>query len=200
MGNSNKQLGREVCARRISRRLSQTDLGDSVGISQTAISRIEKGDIASVSPEKLSALLKLLELQRFSTGGSDMEEDVLACCSNADCPEGFAFINGQKLATRPKYYLIRASETRFCRACGGALITHCRLPTCGKPLTENAAYCTFCGEPYVEHEVAEDIISLWRSRKAERDAYSNCAPTEALPSEQEKRVGCEPTGRLTGER
>jgi transcriptional regulator with XRE-family HTH domain len=167
----------EVRKKRHEKHFSQSKLASRIGCSQTAISKIEKGDLSSLSEEKLSALCRELHVTVAPIVAS---RSVLAFCGNHDCPLGWREVVNGILVIQPAMFRIEAREMRFCKACGKPLLTACQEIKCSALPQEGASFCTKCGTPLVKIERHQQTGDL-----EEYKEIMNCRCKE-LRSEGEK--------------
>lgn len=182
-------FGNEVRRRRHEKHVSQIELAQRIGCSQTAISRIEAGELEALSGEKLRNLCGELGLQapEGSTGGL-----IVSYCGNPDCPLGWREVVNGKLSVQPAMFRIQPNTTRFCKACGSPLLVQCQDVACGASPEEGAAFCTACGTPLVQlekHQVTGDLEEYkQRMNHRSREYREESRNAEILePKEIEKR-------------
>ena len=127
--------------------LSQAELGSAVGCSQSALSRLENGQIDAISEEVAQALCGTLGIDPKLY----QPNEVTFCCTNPTCPQSHLYlINGSQVACRPWTMKAQADSTPHCPACGGVMSSSCLDPKCRAPLVPGHAFCTKCGQPYAE--------------------------------------------------
>jgi transcriptional regulator with XRE-family HTH domain len=147
--NAHLMFGNDVRRKRHEKHVSQVELAQSVGCSQTAISKIEAGELDALSKEKLTLLCRELGL---SFPGSPSEVLVLSFCGNSDCPLGWREVVNGKLIVLPGMFRLEPAMNQFCKACGTLLLSACQEIKCGAPAQEGAAFCIKCGTALVQIE------------------------------------------------
>ena len=186
----NEPLANAIRARRSALRFTQSEIARNLDITQAAISQVEQGELKAVSPETLQRLLKLLDISDAADSSSQIQPQTVACCPNPGCPVGIPFIKGTSIVFRPQFYQISPSETRYCTACGSALVTKCQTPSCSEPLVEGASHCSHCGDPYCPLDLPigkVDIVRLLTLRKQEREYFNSPSPTQVLPKKTQNK-------------
>lgn len=187
---ANLIFGNETRRRRHEKHFSQADLAERIGCSQTAISKIEAGELEALSGQKLKSLCHELGLQtpEGSTAGS-----ILSYCGNPDCPLGWREVVNGKLSIQPVMFRIEADTSRFCKACGMPLLTQCQDVNCGAPPEEGAAFCTACGSPLVQlekHHTAGDLEAYKQKMNHRCHEYRvESRNIEVLGSKEAERTG-----------
>ncbi len=173
---------------RLALHLTQQELADLIGCSQSSISYIENGVTDVLSIELLQKLSNQLGIELpENTSPVPGPTQVLAYCTNSDCPCGVANVISGRLAIRPALYSVAGGATPvYCKACGTELSTLCKH--CLTPLVQGAAFCVGCGNPLVELPSSvqrvdpEKHARTLRNRAAEyRESLS---AVETLPTPQ----------------
>jgi len=71
------RLGAQVRASRLRRGLTLTSLGDAVGVHYSQISRLERGQVATLSPN-VQKICKYLSIREPSAAGARAQQDLAA--------------------------------------------------------------------------------------------------------------------------
>lgn len=129
---------------RLAKHLTQSQLAERVGCTQSAISHFENGDFSALSPETVERVQAVI-----SSDGEAAVSEVLAFCPNPDCAVALTLVNQGNLAIRPAMYRITGTTVAVhCKVCGALLECGCR--SCLTPLVDGAVFCVGCGAPLVD--------------------------------------------------
>lgn len=185
---SSKNIGVRIRLAREQQQLTQAALAGRIGLSQTAISHLERGQLAAVSEGNLTAVCAALGLPAAepSQEGTPTTGEVVACCPNPTCPLSLQVATRGRLLARPHCFKSDSPSTRFCHACGSPLSNTCRNASCRAPILEGASCCTFCGDAYAPHEAwgpGADIIEVeQRLNRRAHDYQATQTTSEKLPT------------------
>ena len=160
-----------IANRRKAKNLSQEELAQLAGLSQTTISRAEKGE-GSINPRILAKIARALgvpvrEIAEESTLQDRLEqgavESFYAMCPNPLCRRNELTRVGGKPAVSWKsgqfYPIARRDETNFCPDCGTELVKEC--PSCGRILEDRGArYCISCGNSIHSRPTTEEWAQI----------------------------------------
>lgn len=142
---SKSSLHENVRQARLAKHLTQAQLAQRVGCTQSAISHFENGDFSALSQETLQKIQTVISPDREAVASSD----VLAFCPNPDCSVALTLVNQGSLAIRPAMYRITSKTVAVhCKICGSLLEYGCR--SCLTPLVDGALFCVGCGTALVE--------------------------------------------------
>jgi DNA-binding XRE family transcriptional regulator len=168
--------------------LTQRELAERVGISQTTVSRLEAGQrIASLSPEAIEAISKevntpIMELIAGSPMGYLADQRPLtefrAYCPNLAC------LSNQELSKAGTgtwthimdcpYPPSMWEQIEYCIQCRHRLVKQC--PKCGQPIiSAEYLFCARCGRK-LRDEVTEETIAKWRKRYPQLPAVTRVSP------------------------
>jgi transcriptional regulator with XRE-family HTH domain len=153
-----ENFGDKLTALRKEANLSQAQVAEKVGISQTTISRLEStkvysGDVAVVA--KLARLFKvpLKELLPYLQAGV-IGDTFFAVCPNPDCEDNSEFPNQVTWASFREYPSSDFSEINFCPTCGTALCKEC--PSCQRRFDKKfTLFCVRCGARVIDNPTGQ---------------------------------------------
>jgi transcriptional regulator with XRE-family HTH domain len=141
--------------------LSQSELAERVGSSQSQISRLEKGQSSVVSDSVLRQILEFLEIDVSALEETTNEMAtplVLAYCTNGGCVKATPFANGMDLGIRPHF--LEANQLQaHCPYCSAGLGFTCPNPECNAPLNSGISFCASCGIRYVRP--TEELLEIF---------------------------------------
>lgn len=130
---------------RLAKHLTQAQLADRVGCTQSAISHFENGDFSALSQETLLKIQAVVSSAHEAVAPSE----VLAFCPNPDCSVALTTVNQGTLSIRPVMYRITSKTVAVhCKICGSLLDYGCR--SCLTPLVDGASFCVGCGTSLVQ--------------------------------------------------
>jgi len=169
-----KGLNERIRSTRIRRQLSQAKLAERLGVSQSAISHLEKGKYGLVSDEVRSQVLEFLQLE-LKPGDVPQTEtgEVLAYCGNYDCPAALVTVINEMVSAKPLMLWIPAGlGPHFCPECGHPLQEGCLK--CHRAVFQRASFCIGCAEPLViiPDDLKEaDPVEVVEVKAAQRDRW-----------------------------
>lgn len=172
-----KSLAKRVRLARKFLGMSQGDLAQQVGISQSHISRLEAGKrLRTLRPCTIVALGRALNMTGYKLVKGTLVESMVMDASGAPedgvafCPNPFCSTNTiQKIAgsvrivwTSQRRLLPAAwRQCRFCAFCGEPLVKDCRA--CGWPIrSAGDRYCRRCQEPVNERPTEKEWQAMRR--------------------------------------
>jgi DNA-binding XRE family transcriptional regulator/transcription elongation factor Elf1 len=141
------KFGSSVKAARLTQNYSQEELAAKAGCSQSAISRLENGNLDAVSDEIAHTICSELGIDPKSY----QPNEIYLACTNPTCPLNFLYLlNGGQIGCKP--WMTRGSPDKdmYCPACGSLLANRCQDIKCGAPLVSGNAHCSKCGKAYAE--------------------------------------------------
>jgi DNA-binding XRE family transcriptional regulator len=156
--------------------LTQRELAECVGISQTTVSRVEAGQrIASLRPETIEAISKevntpIMELIAGSPMGYLADQRPLTefrvYCPNLVCLSNQELTkDGTGTWTHVRAYGYPSSkweQIEYCDLCKHKLVKQC--PKCGQPIIgAESFFCARCGRK-LRDQVTEETIAKWKKR------------------------------------
>ena len=140
------KFGGEVRKQRTLRDLSQIELGERVGCGQSAVSRLEMGQLDAVSEELALAICVELGIDPAIYRSNEVPH----CCKNPDCPLNYLYLIRGQIVILPWMTMEPIDQERYCPACGSSLINRCLDPKCKSPLVRGRSFCMNCGHAYGE--------------------------------------------------
>ena len=151
-----KQIGENILDVRRSQGLTQVDLASKTEISQSQISRLEKGLICPPPKELIDKIAVVLGVETaLLLSYRQAALPVWGYCENGSCRGSAMWMDivlcdevgtSTKLQIRVAPYIAQLSsitETRYCPFCGIKLKAKC--PDCGVQINEGA-YCWLAGQ------------------------------------------------------
>jgi transcriptional regulator with XRE-family HTH domain len=148
--------GSNIALVRKRKRLSQGELAGFVGVSQTTISRIEKGEqeVGFPTLAKIARILNV-ELHELSPSAAAAEQPLspdgsfYAFCQNPFCSSNEFGLNDDggpyiRWRSRTQYDAVDWGDINFCAKCGEDLVKEC--PKCKLRLRQSGQFCTRCGQ------------------------------------------------------
>lgn len=146
------RLGPAIREARRTKGLTQTQLKNQVGCSQSQISELEQGIHNAVSRDILISIANVLGLNLEEFERQESAAVVEACkyafCTNPACPAARPFVIGGIPRMRP-HIVALGGGARNCEYCGEVLTPRCERPGCGFPV-HPGFYCRGCGKAYIE--------------------------------------------------
>lgn len=164
-----EEFGPRLAALRKRNGLTQVEFGDSLGISQARISRLEKDEDWPTDVRLVAEIAKAFKLPVYDFvpeaslerlfGTHEQTQFFYAFCPNPFCPsnkhgkaEGSYRVwwsSGQSVA------LAEFDHTNFCKSCGTRLVKDC--PSCSALLDQKGQrYCGACGAPVTERPTPKE--------------------------------------------
>ncbi len=177
-----------VRAARKAQHLTQGELAEKVGCTQSTISHFETGSSGAASEELIGKLAAYLGVKREEDAPTALEEFIrekpgsVAFCPNSDCLAASHFVLNGKQVIRPWFFEIVAGPSlTHCSHCGEGLEVGC--PACLTPLVAGASFCSGCGSAMVRPTEKPEDVEEFVARMQERNAaYMAAQPkVESLP-------------------
>lgn len=145
-------LGEQVQLERRRLGMTQADLANQVGSTQSQISLLERGQVGAVSTETLERITSLLEISKSktsspaSTGGYCPNP---LCCAAVRQKDSFGFLDGTIYRLESPKYTLNPwfSQTAYCKHCGTKMQKSC--PDCGNEIPSGGCHCDTCGVPFI---------------------------------------------------
>jgi transcriptional regulator with XRE-family HTH domain len=166
-------MGQKLAALRQEKELSQEALARRAGLSQTTVSRLEKGEqVASTQTlAKLARALgtSLAELvPEDALKAADGDGDTHAFCPNPFCVRNkLTKKDGRAVVFWESWQSVSAekwADVNFCRSCGSDLVKECA--GCGKRMAEKGGlYCVRCGEKLTQRPTQDE----WKKIREQLD-------------------------------
>lgn len=161
-------------------RLSQADLAHESGVSQSTISRIERGvynpglDVFAKLARSMGVPVSDIAPEAISQLNDPEDEAFFAFCQNllcdrneltTDSPGGIAVL----WKSYQQFPITSFGEVNFCTSCGEELVKKC--PSCTRRLQRGARYCLVCGTRIVEPTTDDWAAAkeLYEARKSQDD-------------------------------
>lgn len=137
--------------------LTQSELADKVGCSQSAISMFEGGHRDALAREKVAEIASALgvDIKSFPREAEDAvpSNAVLKYCPIGGCPTQEPYRVMDRICFRPLLVRAPASERTHCAECGELMEQRCPNAKCHAPVAAGG-FCRACGTPYVTGEQA----------------------------------------------
>ena len=166
--------------------LTQKDIAQAIGASQSAVSLFEKGRPGVLSLPKIAAIAKALGIELDGAALATAlrrRPTLLWVCVNPECPSNLPYCIDGTLRLVPTMVRARADALR-CPWCGDALRDRCE---CGTLLVEGA-FCTDseCGLPLVtppELDLEGEALEQWTmdERQRRQDLRRDAVPVDLVP-------------------
>jgi len=172
--NSPKPFNELVRQRRLELGLTQSELAERAGCSQSAVSMFERGYGDVLSSDRLKVLAEVLDLdpgqarppQGETARGAQRE--VWKFCPAPECPSNAPYAVAGRLCFRPTCRRAPDGKKTYCRDCGELLESRCPNPECRSEITPGA-FCPECGTAYVSAMFASDAEpidpSMWATQR-----------------------------------
>lgn len=162
-------MGAAIAAARKKAGMSQAELGNLAGCTQSAVSSLEHELESKVAEPTILKIYEILEIEP-PKGEVEKEGGVLrgvgigmhgGYCPDCECPSNVPYLVGKRILFKPKL----RKTGKFCPDCGEILEKRC--PNCGAELNEGAC-CENCGEAYVAAAIAPgvDLVEYVKRRGA----------------------------------
>lgn len=150
---------------------TQKELGDEIGVSQSLIAQVEKGE--PVSPINVQRIGGKLAIDVSALRDSDRRDykTLLAFCGSTRCPNLRLAANYGELFVAPMFYAIKKLSADSCPFCN--LPLHRACPACSQPINERRLACAGCQERFVQipesllnltHEELQSLSDQWDER------------------------------------
>jgi len=146
------RLGPALREARKARSLTQIQLKEQLGCSQSQISELEQGIHNAVSRDLLNRIAETLgvdlsefERQEISTAP---EASKYGYCANQACPAARPFVVSGIPRMKP-HFVTLASGAKNCEFCGDVLACQCQQGDCGFPVNPGF-FCRRCGKPFID--------------------------------------------------
>lgn len=171
--------------------ISQRDLAEAAGLSQSYISKLENSpkdggslaDLGRIASALDVPLVELLEGTSLANWVGPQGDEFLAFCPNPFCKtnkyfwnhdSGHASVRWESAAT---YDAVCFEETNFCGDCGRRLVKQC--PSCKASLANaGERFCRRCGKRIHEYPTEKE----WKMiRKELSDDDGNPPPSSDIP-------------------
>jgi transcriptional regulator with XRE-family HTH domain len=138
----------KVMEARRRRGMTQSDLADTVGCKQSAISMFERGNAQALAIEKQEAIAKLLEIPWHAPDNKGARDIAPArnhnFCPQFECPSNLVYRVGTRRLSMPR--APSCTDGIYCRYCGEVSETRC--PAC-KTIYTQGACCSNCGYAFI---------------------------------------------------
>lgn len=144
---------RRLKAAREKRGLTQHELAEAAGCSQSQVSAVERARFEQISNERLLRVFDVLGLAPDDLPGLfHQATKVLAYCDQWMCMmntpvEGFGPELG--VVTIPRFIWVPEGSEAHCPSCGHKLICRCKDRAC-KARVDRSIYCRSCGKPRID--------------------------------------------------
>jgi transcriptional regulator with XRE-family HTH domain len=146
------RLGPVLREARRSKRLTQVQLSDQIGCSQSQISELEQGIPNAVSRDLLERIATSLEVDLLEYDRPEITttppSSSYSFCTNQLCPAARPFIVRGKFPMKPHFIPV-TSGAKNCEFCGEVLASKCERGGCGFPV-HPGFFCRQCSQPYIE--------------------------------------------------
>jgi transcriptional regulator with XRE-family HTH domain len=171
-------MGQKLVGLRQAKSLSQEALAKAAGLSQTTVSRLEKGEQVA-STQTLAKLARALGtsladlVPQEALNASDGDGDIFhAFCANAFCVRNkMAKKDGRAVVYWESWQPVPAqkwADVNFCRSCGNDLVKEC--PGCSKRMTEKGGlFCVRCGEKLTKRPTSDEWKKINEQLETEFD-------------------------------
>lgn len=167
--------------------LTQSELADQVGVSQTKISRLESDLDGSVDLRLLSKIARALNRPVSELLPEELAEDLQRTAQDvfyAFCPNPLCRSNAIKRErgdatvywnSDKQYAQDRFDETNFCPKCGEELVKEC--PSCKRRRdAQHTLFCITCGQRMYDRPRPDEWEQIERALPAE-----NRPPDDDIP-------------------
>jgi transcriptional regulator with XRE-family HTH domain len=166
---SDRPLNQRLKAARREKRMSQSDVAQTVGCKQSAVSMFENGKTVALADDKVAAICELLEVPLpVAPAAPTRPATTVAAttfCPTYDCPSNLPYMVGGELRLLPEARSARLEIQPHCRYCGEHLESQC--PDCGSPASGGAC-CLSCGSAYVHAPELGEEASGWVQTQQQR--------------------------------
>lgn len=172
--------------------LTQSELAEKAGCSQSAISMFEQGKRDVLAQEKVEEIARILgvDLKSLPADGETPATPglTLKYCPVGDCPTQEPYQVLDRLCYRPLMILAPASDKTHCSECGELLEHRCPNAQCRAPVRAGS-FCRACGAPYVTAaSAATEVTEEWMQKRAERARALRAEQGEGAEGGWEPRV------------
>lgn len=146
------RLGPKLREARRSKGLTQVQLKNQLGCSQSQISELEQGIPNAVSRDLLERISTLLGVDLLEYHSPEVPttppSSNYGFCTNQLCPAARPFIVNGKFPMKPHFILLTSGATN-CEFCGEVIASQCEQEGCGFPV-HPGFFCRQCSQPYIE--------------------------------------------------
>jgi len=155
----------EIRGGRLAKGLDQIDLAASAGTTQSVVSRLEGGRVASATVTVLKGIAQVLDLPYEQLVAPSvqpqLQEDIptscLMYCPIAGCPANVPFFVRGQWHSKPTFFRCDTLTGRTCPWCGQELEGTC--PRCHQAIPEHLDFrstCHSCGTPYIPPQPTDE--------------------------------------------
>lgn len=157
---------------------NQSRLATEVGVTQSAISMLERGTPNVIKDDKLDTIYQVLGL---GLSASPEDAESLLICKNPTCPSLRWKLARNSLL--PDFLFFEKDPAISNPICGCGEPLESRCPDCSAPILHQEFHCHQCGSPRAEIEAYSDLPTVKTLFTGLQNLRTQSTERKLLPSE-----------------